>query len=217
MSNFINYSEDGITISFEEVYVANKTEITLAHDNFFEVHLFYDEAMENEIPEILYMLGGEDSNYNGYNKIILESDIYSSYDYIYAAYKTKGDYVDAEDFNKKQDFIVEKKCGENIIAYRAVMLKGGEIYYPDMTIPSDIRKIIGISKQSGVLGQKIQIYTCGEITNNIWNWDTTKDVFVSSNGELTQTLPSGNIKIIAVPLSNTTVEITKNNEIIRGV
>lgn len=219
MSNFFNKVSGGTAVVGEAVYVTDLTEVRVAHDNFVNLTLYEDAACTVEISSDYYTPGEQKTfgTVTGYNKVTLQPSIYDHYTVVYASYTAMGDIVDAADINNKLDQVAAYTCGETIIAYRAVMLEDNELWYADMTKVADIRKVIGITSQSGNVGQKVKVYTGGQLTKSSWNWDTTKDIFISANGELTQTLPAGNIKIIAVPLSNTTVEIIKINEIIRSV
>lgn len=216
MSNFINYANAGTEITGEKVYVSGKSEVTLAHDNYFELSLYYDSECANAIDAGLYTKDEYDATYQGYNKIELDSAIYDSYTVIYASYKTKGDYVDADDMNKKLDKVIHKECGQDIIANRAVILKNGKLWYPNLLVESDVWKIQGIASQSGSEHQKIDVYTEGEMTDQTWSWDVTKDIFIGDNGALTQTAPTtGTIKIIATPISPITIKIVNLIEITR--
>jgi hypothetical protein len=113
MSNYFNYSATGTQVTAEAVTVADLTEVTLAHDNFFDLTMYSDEACTTEISSDNYTLGElnaiyddeTEETYNGYNKITLEAAIYMTYTTVYVTYKTYGDIVDASDMNSKVDVV----------------------------------------------------------------------------------------------------------------
>jgi hypothetical protein len=72
------------------------------------------------------------------------------------------------------------------------------------TITKDV--ILGISLNSADTNQQLIVQLNGVITNPSWNWDITKPIYLSSNGNLTQTI-SSKIQRIAVPLTTTSLYI----------
>lgn len=202
MPNFLNASNEGIQITGEKVYVSGLREVKLEHDNFFDITLYYDSGLTNVIPEGLYTKDEYDSDFKGFNKLELESAIYSSYTFIYATYKSKGDYVDADDMNSKLDKIESHECGETLVIYRAVELKNDKLWYPNLLMDSEVKKILGITLESGVINKKAKVLTYGNITNPAWNWNVDLPIYVNANGVLSQSAPFEGISyVIAMPVS----------------
>lgn len=201
-------------ISKEKVFIKGKTEVHLQHDVWISLKVYADEEMTTEISTSLYSADDYDADYKGYNLFVPSEELKALYDYVFVSYKTRGDYNETKDINNLADKIAEYECGEDIIAFRAVMLSEGKIYYPDIHT-ADIRKIIGVSLDSGGQHERIRVSLNGEITDVAWDWDLAKDIFVGENGRLTQGCPTGNIKIIAVPVGVKTLRIVEISEIIR--
>jgi hypothetical protein len=78
-------------------------------------------------------------------------------------------------------------AGEDIEAFRLVILDSGLLYKADPNNPSHGAKVIGIAIESGVNGASIRVVTDGIVTNSTWNWDLSNGhhLFASDDGNIT--------------------------------
>ncbi len=97
-------------------------------------------------------------------------------------------------------------AGADLSAKKAVISDSSGIIYADSSEISHMGRIMGITDASVINGEQVKIITSGLIENNTWSWDLTKPIFLSEDGELTQTPPStGFIQIIAKVFSATKI------------
>lgn len=208
MSNFFNYKNEGTQVTGEKVYISGLSEVKLKHDNFFQLALYYDEGLTSLVEAGLYTNDEYDADYAGYNRIELDSALYGSYTVLYATYKSKGDYVDADDMNNKLGAVRKYECGETIAAYRAVELKNEELWYPNLLLEEETYKTIGIAIESGSVQQTIKVQTNGVLTNQSWSWDVNLPIYINANGVLAQSKPSEGISYkIAIPTSPISIKM----------
>lgn len=96
----------------------------------------------------------------------------------------------------------------NLSALRAITTdaNGKAKYASNDTIANAM--VIGISSTSANTGQNITIKTSGQMTDAFWNW-SKGFVYLSTNGQLTQTPPSnGDLLVyVARAISSTTIII----------
>jgi hypothetical protein len=104
----LNYSE-GTQINDEPI-TGSLTAQHLAHDNFFDLVIYTLESSAGTllVLDTDYTIGGADSFYSTYNTITFINYIDTE---VFASYKTKGDYVDADDVNAKADKIIPDAAG----------------------------------------------------------------------------------------------------------
>jgi hypothetical protein len=112
---------------------------------------------------------------------------------------------------KKLDQFITAIAGENISGNMAVKLIGNSATYPDPSLSEDLKNTIGISTHSALSGASIKIQTVGVMTEPSWTWTPGGDVYLSNNGVLTQTPPSGNIKIMGIAIDTTKLMIQNLN------
>lgn len=77
-------------------------------------------------------------------------------------------------------------ASESLGGHRAVTIDG---YYADATNIAHAYKVMGITTGAVTIGATATIKTFGEITESGWNWTIGEPVFLSTNGNLTQTPP----------------------------
>lgn len=102
--------------------------------------------------------------------------------------------------------ILNIPAGEVLSQYRVVYASGGKAYHADNTTFNTDDKIIGLVYNDAVLNEMSDVFIAGAIINNNWNFSDGR-VFLSTEGQVTQTLPSTGFQIqigIAV-MSNTMI------------
>ncbi|MBF0402179.1 MAG: hypothetical protein HQL90_15610 [Magnetococcales bacterium] len=85
-------------------------------------------------------------------------------------------------------FVVETMVG----GQRMVILnQQGKLLHADHTIPDHAGRIVGLTLTSGVAGATVIVCRFGLVVDPAWQWDAAKPrLFLSSNGTLTQTVPT---------------------------
>lgn len=83
-------------------------------------------------------------------------------------------------------------AGETINVERAVYLNQGEIFKANNSDVLESCSVIGVSKQAGLIGGEIEVVEFGELVT-VQNWVINKPVFVTLDGQLTQTPPTTDI------------------------
>ena len=107
MITLLNYNINGTTVSDETLTINTSEAQVLVHDNFFDVEVYTGASKTGD--EITnFVLGLYDSFYSTYNTIQFSSN---NGETVYITYKTKGDYVDAEDINIKVDKVISAASG----------------------------------------------------------------------------------------------------------
>lgn len=88
-------------------------------------------------------------------------------------------------------------AGTNLSALRAVTTNGsGEAVYASNDTLSNAQ-VVGLTVNAANSGNNVTIKTNGVITDANWNW-TKGTVYLGTNGQLTQTAPSGGAVIVHV-------------------
>lgn len=88
-------------------------------------------------------------------------------------------------------------CAENISANRVLASNDmGQVMYADATNPDHRNRVIGISKQAGIVGDSIQVVLSGYMYgdppsppqpgDSIWNWINGIPLFLADSGLITQ-------------------------------
>lgn len=214
----LNFNPSGYNIQIEPLLVKSGT-LHLLHDNFNTLTMYSDIEKTLVINQSNYIISdelviklNESQNQTVYNAITFDSEFISLHNLetVYVDYVTYGDEVDQEDINKKSDKIVYYQCGENIGQKRAVYLLNDKIY---MQSSDDINfrfNILGLTLYQGVENEIIGIQIKDVIFEDTWNFDLVKDIFLGTNGNITQT-PSltGGIVRIGYPISTNRLMLEK--------
>ena len=214
----LNFNPSGYNIQIEPLLVKSGT-LHLLHDNFNTLTMYFDIEKTLVIDQSNYIISdelviklNESENQTAYNSITFDSEFISLHNLetVYVDYVTYGDEVDQEDINKKSDKIVYYQCGENIGQKRAVYLLNDKIY---MQSSDDINfrfNILGLTLYQGVENEIIGIQIKDVIFEDTWNFDLAKDIFLGTNGNITQT-PSltGGIVRIGYPISTNRLMLEK--------
>lgn len=88
-------------------------------------------------------------------------------------------------------------AGENLSALRAVTTDGaGNAVYASNATLADAQ-LVGITLGAASSGQSVGVKTFGTMSDASWNW-TKGAVYLGTNGQLTQTAPSGGAVIVQV-------------------
>lgn len=85
-----------------------------------------------------------------------------------------------------------------------VMTTVGKVGYADNTMLTHANGVLGITIGAAADGDSVNVQTTGEVIEPSWNWTLNLPVFLSVNGLLTQTYPTGEfVLIIGVPTAPT--------------
>lgn len=106
-------------------------------------------------------------------------------------------------------------AGENISALR--VLRNGndnQLYIASCSNLDHQFRIVGISYTAASTGNTIYFITDGEMEDVVWNWDTSKGIYLGENGVLTQNPPaSGFYFQVATPITNTKISVSLKQSI----
>lgn len=99
-------------------------------------------------------------------------------------------------------------AGETLGGNRAVYADDtGKVYLAEAG-DDTAERVVGITTHSATVGQAIEVQISGEMVEPSWSWDTTKAVYLSTSGQLTQTPPSNGWSVeIGQPRSATALII----------
>lgn len=99
---------------------------------------------------------------------------------------------------------------------RVVAVSGGNAYYPDLTNPADVQRVIGVTKQAAATGASVGIARTGTFTESGWNWSPGPLYCAVSGGTLTQTPPAtGAVLEVGKAINPTTINIFIHRAILR--
>ena len=85
----------------------------------------------------------------------------------------------------------------------------GNAYYPNLAIPSDVARIVGITMGAAAMGSTVKIVTSRDFTEPAWGWLPGRIYCTTTGGQLTQTPPSSPSAIVEVArvISPTTIRV----------
>lgn len=111
---------------------------------------------------------------------------------------------------------VQHTAGVALGGHRMVVLDNSQLaIYADCAISAHAHKVLGMTSGAVVSGDTATIQTGGEMTEPSWNWTLGTPVWLSTNGQLTQTVPTtGFSLIIGFPISATTLFVSKREPLI---
>ena len=94
-------------------------------------------------------------------------------------------------------------AAEALSGHRVVTIDG---YYADKDTAGHKFKILGVTQGAASMGSTAVVTTFGEISNVGWSWTVASPVFLSTNGQLTQTAPTTGFRtIIGRPITATSL------------
>ena len=102
---------------------------------------------------------------------------------------------------------VTLQAADTIHGRRAVCADSGQCYHPDLSVPVDALRIVGVTTQAGTTGTDVIVQVSGRMTNATWAW-VAGPVYSDDEGVLTQTAPAtGWIVQVGRAIDATTIEI----------
>lgn len=115
----------------------------------------------------------------------------------------------AEDIN----FLVGN-ADQALGGHRVVKATATGFDYADSTVLSDAQAVVGITGGAASASSEVTVITSGKVTEPSWSWTVGQNVYLSTNGLMTQTAPSsGFLIVIGKALSATTLLISINTPI----
>ncbi len=99
-------------------------------------------------------------------------------------------------------------AGETLGGTRAVYVAAdGKAYYADPSA-STAKLLLGVTTGAAALGASVTIQTEGVLTEASWSWSATGSVWLTTTGQLTQTVPAtGFLVQVGVPVGPTKLRI----------
>lgn len=87
---------------------------------------------------------------------------------------------------------VTKLAGANLGGNRAVVhsTTGSTVVYADNTNALHEACVLGITAGSALVGEVVQVQTSGEMVEPTWTWTPREAIYLTTNGQLTQTPPT---------------------------
>jgi len=105
--------------------------------------------------------------------------------------------------------VLVRTAGLIMSGHRMVVLDMDErAYYADCTNPDHAHRVIGMTRGAALEDAAVIIQTGGELTEPSWDWSMSFPVWLSTDGLLTQVIPTtGFSLIIGFPLTPTKIFI----------
>ena len=123
-------------------------------------------------------------------------------------------YFSADIYDEKYD--ISAIAGNNITAGQVVYLEGTQVYKAGTNISNSFNKKKGIALNTVTTGNRVKVKTNGQLTIPTWNFLTNENLFVSTEGSLTDnpsTINSGYIQKIATIKSSNVIMLDIQNPI----
>ena len=104
-------------------------------------------------------------------------------------------------------------AGATLSGQRAVVFSNATtVVYANNTTLSHRNLYAGVTTSAVTSGATVAVQRLGKMTESSWNWTSNNPVFFSTNGTLTQTVPTGSfIQIIGVAISSTSIFESTND------
>ncbi|AND75659.1 hypothetical protein [Nostoc phage A1] len=122
------------------------------------------------------------------------------------------DYIDDAIANIQASSVIAEifTCGQTISALKALRFDSstGKVFYASSSDATHLNKCVGVSSQSGVLNDNIQVVTSGYLSDQSWNWTIGSPIFFDSGGTLTHTPGSSYYQVIGIPVTTNKVLIS---------
>ena len=95
------------------------------------------------------------------------------------------------------DLTDDYEAGSALSGQRVVIVgTDGKLYYADCSNLSHLPRILGITTGAFSPGSYPSIQTAGPMAEGTWSWDLGKFIFLSTNGQLTQTPPASGFLLV---------------------
>lgn len=92
----------------------------------------------------------------------------------------------------------------------------GNAYYPDLTNPADVSRIVGVTTNAAAMGAPVGIVTSKTFTESAWGWSPGRIYCAVTGGALTQTAPAtGAVVEVARVITPTTIRVGIQPAILR--
>jgi len=113
---------------------------------------------------------------------------------------------------------VTRTAGEALGGHRVVrQYLDGAVYYASNTSDSHKHAVLGITVGAVESGNTATVQTYGELLEPSWTWTPGLPIFLTTNGQLSQTAPSsGFVLIIGTAQTATQVFINIKQPIVKG-
>lgn len=107
-------------------------------------------------------------------------------------------------------------AGQPLSGQRVVIIGTDEkVYYADCTNLTHLNRVLGITTGAVIQGEFPSARIAGQMSEPTWNWDLDKFLYLSTNGNLTQTPPaSGFLLQMGWPISATSIMVEKKEVLI---
>lgn len=93
----------------------------------------------------------------------------------------------------------------------------GNAYYPDLTVPDDVSRIIGVTLHAALAGAPVEIVTSRDFTEVSWSWLPGRIYCSVTGGALTQTVPvTGAVVEVARVVAPTSIRVGIQPAILRA-
>lgn len=92
--------------------------------------------------------------------------------------------------------LTSKPAGEEITQGKVVACIGGEFFHADNTNLAMTNAIVGVAMATYPLGGTAQVLQIGKVENIGWTWTPDLPLFLSTDGDMTQTPPITGFSII---------------------
>lgn len=113
--------------------------------------------------------------------------------------------------------IITIDAGEYVGGHRVVAQVNGSVVMASNLNLSHMNNILGLTLGPANLGGELQIQFSGYIVEPSWSWNLTKAIYLSTNGLLTQTMPTtGFLQQIGTVISSNKVLISIQEPILLG-
>lgn len=93
--------------------------------------------------------------------------------------------------------------------HRFVLISAAGAGYASSDTPAHFGRVIGMTVGAADVGEPATVQSSGKITEPSWSWDTSKPVFLGTNGVPTQVAPAAPsfMQVVGFPVSPTTLYI----------
>lgn len=119
--------------------------------------------------------------------------------------------------NDLSQVVSKIQYGETISALKVVYINNSKVYIASSGEVSQSFKIFGIAITTADVDEFGYIQRIGEMSDNSWNWNVSKPIFLGENGSLTQIPPTtGFVCQVAIPVSNTKIIVSIKLEVLKG-
>lgn len=100
--------------------------------------------------------------------------------------------------------------------HRVVVLDSNEkAIYADNTIASHVYKVLGVTTGAAAQDAAATIQTFGELEEVSFNWTLNQEVYLTTNGQMTQTAPAtGFSRVIGFPMAPTKLFIDLSTPVV---